>query len=103
MMRRCSAKATKNYLAKGIKLCAEWLDYEEFRQWAITHGYKETLSIERINSDGDYEPSNCEWVTLSENVRRAQKGRKAREEWMVREILRLTAEVNTLKKQLEPL
>ena len=60
------------YGARGIGICDEWKnDFSSFYQWAIGNGYKEGLSIDRIDNDGNYEPSNCRWVgrgTQSQNV-----------------------------------
>lgn len=58
----------KNYGAKGIKICDEWLnDKTKFFQWAETNGYNDELQIDRINNDGDYSPENCRWVTQQQN------------------------------------
>jgi hypothetical protein len=66
--------AYKNYGGKGVKICDEWLDnFINFYNWAMNNGYKEGLSIDRINVDGNYEPSNCRWITLSKNVAYANK------------------------------
>jgi membrane protein required for beta-lactamase induction len=100
MKRRCSEKSTKNYLAKGIKVCAQWLDYEVFRQWALAHGYKSHLTIERVRSAGDYEPDNCEWITLGENARRAQADRLLREQALRDEVKTLRAEVELLRREV---
>lgn len=54
------------YGGRGIKVCDEWLDYETFRDWALLNGYKEGLSIDRIDVNGDYCPDNCRWVTMQE-------------------------------------
>lgn len=60
----------KWYGAKGIKLCEEWdKSYLCFMKWAIENGYKENLTIDRINPFGDYEPSNCRWTTRKEQAR----------------------------------
>lgn len=60
------------YRNKGIKICDEWLnDFESFKTWATSHGYKIGLCIDRIDSDKNYCPENCRWITREENSRRA--------------------------------
>ena len=73
MIQRCYNKNNtgyKNYGERGIKICDEWLDKENgflsFYNWAIQNGYEETLTIERIDINGNYEPSNCTWITNQE-------------------------------------
>lgn len=63
----------KYYGGKGIRVCDEWLEFDNFYDWAIKNGYKKNLSIDRIDSGGDYCPSNCKWVTLSENSQKTGK------------------------------
>ena len=59
-------KRYKNYGKRGIKVCKEWLDdFMAFYNWSINNGYKDNLSIERIDVNKDYEPSNCCWIPLS--------------------------------------
>ncbi len=68
--RRCCYEkdiSYKYYGAIGIKRCSEWDAFASFREWAVSHGYAEGLSIDRIDPYGNYEPSNCRWVTRSEN------------------------------------
>lgn len=66
MIARCYNPNNHAYLrygGRGIKVCDEWLkDKEAFIEWAKSNGYSHNLSIDRINNDGDYEPSNCRWV-----------------------------------------
>src|SRR3990167_10090542 len=63
-------KSYKDYGGRGITVCNEWLEFIPFRDWALSNGYAEGLRINRIFNDGNYEPSNCEWITQKENNRK---------------------------------
>jgi hypothetical protein len=66
MRQRCSNSNCirySRYGGRGITVCDEWNDFNCFYKWAIATGYKDDLTIDRINTDGNYEPSNCRWVT----------------------------------------
>ena len=69
MMERCHLRPLKDYGLKGIVVCKEWHDFLVYREWALANGYRDDLEIDRINSDGNYEPSNCRFVTHLENMR----------------------------------
>lgn len=70
MKKRCNntkARAYKWYGAKGVRVCLEWEQrFLNFYEWAISHGYSDALTIERIDSSKNYEPSNCKWIPLSD-------------------------------------
>ena len=53
------------YGGKGITICKEWEDFQKFRFWALSNGYTNELTLDRINVNGNYEPSNCRFVTSS--------------------------------------
>lgn len=76
MRRRCNGQCTNRqyYGGKGIGYCLEWEDFDVFATWAISNGYKPGLEIDRIDSDKDYTPDNCRWVSHKNNSR----NRKAR-------------------------
>ena len=55
------------YGGKSVTMCDEWKEnFLNFYNWSMEHGYQEGLTIDRINPKGDYEPSNCRWVTMKE-------------------------------------
>jgi len=71
----------KYYGGKGIKVCDEWKNnYLAFKSWALANGYRNNLTIDRIDSDGNYCPKNCRWLTLSENVRNGNFKRRGNKE-----------------------
>ena len=71
MKNRCynpSDHSYKYYGRKGIEICAEWyFDFSAFENWALNNGYAANLSINRIDSDSDYRPDNCEWTSRGDN------------------------------------
>lgn len=79
MKDRCYRTSAINYAyygGRGITVCDEWKnDFQAFRNWAISHGYSDDLTIDRIDNDKGYAPDNCRWLTMKEqnNNRRNTK------------------------------
>lgn len=72
MKQRCNDPnhtAYYRYGGRGIKVCEEWLNsFSAYRDWALSHGYRPGLQLDRIDNDGNYEPSNCRWATVKEQA-----------------------------------
>lgn len=67
---RCYCKSNPTYRfygERGIGICEEWHDFDNFKKWAMANGYADNLTIDRKDADKDYSPENCCWITKGEN------------------------------------
>mgnify|MGYP004679207595 CR=1 FL=1 len=96
MMKRCynhKSQYYKDYGARGIDVCNEWRNNKKaFFDWAVNNGYREGLTIDRIDNNKGYSPDNCRWVnqsTQNENTRKSIR-LKYNDEWLtIREIMQI--------------
>lgn len=66
----------KDYGGRGISVCKEWLnDFQAFYDWAMTNGYADDLTLDRIDVNGNYEPNNCKWSTQEEQATNKRNSR----------------------------
>lgn len=69
MRLRCLTKGYRDYKyygGRGVTVCKEWDDYAAFRAWAVSHGFRKGLTIDRKENDLGYAPHNCKWATMAE-------------------------------------
>lgn len=96
---RCYTKSSStynNYGGRGITICEEWSNYENFKQWALNNGYTDNLSIDRIDVNGNYEPSNCRWVSMKKQSNNKRNNRYLEYKGQVKTMQEL-AEENGIK------
>lgn len=78
---RCYNKNSKDYKyygEKGISLCQEWDNFPiKFVEWSLLNGWEKGLTIDRIDTNGNYEPSNCQWISRSEHSKKTMEHRWA--------------------------
>ena len=76
MRQRCSnpnRDRWSSYGGKGVRVCDEWSNFAAFREWALSSGYTDALSIDRIDVAGIYEPANCRWATNKQQSRNSTR------------------------------
>jgi hypothetical protein len=59
-----------SYKKKGVVVCEEWKDFMTFKRWSEQNGFHESLELDRIDNNGNYEPSNCQWITTHEHAKK---------------------------------
>lgn len=81
MLERCGVRKCKNsymlsrYADRGITVCNEWIKLSSFEEWALSHGWRKELELDRIDNDKGYTPDNCRFVTRSQNCRNRSSNR----------------------------
>jgi hypothetical protein len=108
MKQRCDNPNNHNYKwygAKGIRVCGEWKEFNGFRNWAVANGYDSTAQIrectlDRISNNGDYEPSNCRWISMAEQNRNKSYHRYVEYKGEVYTVTQLAAKVGMNKDTL---
>ena len=91
----------KYYGARGIKVCDEWAhSFDAFEKWSLANGYSDVLTIDRINSNGDYEPDNCRWITHDEQQRNRRNNVRVEHNGVSKTISELSRELNIKDKTL---
>lgn len=79
MKQRCNnpnSTSYSDYGKRGISVCDEWSEFEPFYRWAMLSGYKQGLSIDRTDNNGNYHPENCRWVSGKKQCRNRRSNKR---------------------------
>lgn len=97
MIYRCCNSKCKDYIhygGRGIQICDMWKkSFDAFKDWALANGYKEDLTIDRIDVNGNYEPSNCRWISMHD-----QQYNKRESNYVFNKIIKYNGEEHTLRE-----
>ncbi|MDE2022436.1 MAG: hypothetical protein KGI71_06010 [Patescibacteria group bacterium] len=95
-------RSYKYYGGRGIRVCKEWThSFEQFMTWAVLEGYADSLTIDRIDNDKDYNPENCRWISLKENCRNRRSTVLYEGETMLEASIRLGGCHNLVKQRID--
>jgi len=86
---------------KGVQVHTEWVEFVPFYEWAITHDWRDGLSLDRIDPNGDYEPDNCRWVHPEEQADNTKATRRARRTTSAKYVRTLRKTIEALQDVLE--
>ena len=81
MLARCRRPSSSDYEyygGRGVSVCDQWLAFPTFQQWSLANGYADDLTIDRRKPNGNYEPSNCRWITIQDQQRNRRPRRYAK-------------------------
>lgn len=105
MINRCfrtKDKRYKDYGGRGITVCNEWRNsFKAFYAWAIANGYTDELTIDRIDNNGNYEPSNCRWLSLKEQANNRRSNHLVTYDGQTKTITQWSEERNIKKSTLQ--